>query len=56
MSDYDDILLAVKHVPLPRQGYYNQNDGLWGKKKGKCGIREAKEPSSVPDHAGKTSE
>ena len=31
----------IKHAPLPRQGYYNQNDGLREEKK--SGIREAKE-------------
>jgi hypothetical protein len=35
MSDYGDITTvaryAVKHAPLPRQEYYNQNDGLRAK-------------------------
>ena len=38
MNDYGDATYAVRNVPLPRQGYYNQNDGLQ-----KRGIREAKE-------------
>jgi hypothetical protein len=38
VNDYGDATYAVRNVPLPRLGYYNQNDDLK-----KCGIREAKE-------------
>jgi hypothetical protein len=52
MSDYGDTTTvacyAVKHVPLPRQGYYNQTDGLWGEKEMR---HQRSQGTSVPDHA-----